>query len=101
MLGTFPKDFPKLQLPLGIFPSGNYPNVQFPKRQPPKSVLVAALSPQRIIFSSLAPSPSAAALGPIAAFGASESLNNLWEVAACEIATWEIVTWEVGLAKMP
>ena len=29
MLGTFPKDFPKWQLPKRIFPSGNIPNVQF------------------------------------------------------------------------
>ena len=45
MLGTFPNDFPKLQLPKGIFTSGNFPNVRFPKWQPPKSVLAAALGP--------------------------------------------------------
>ena len=45
MLGTFPNDFPKLQLPKGIFTSGNFPNVEFTKRQLPKSVLAAAIGP--------------------------------------------------------
>ena len=35
-LGTFPRIFPKWQLPKGIFISDNFPNAQFPKRQLPK-----------------------------------------------------------------
>jgi len=55
MLGTFPEDFPKWQLPKGIFLSNNFPNVQFPKRELPKSVLAAALGPKYVLSASLGP----------------------------------------------
>ena len=32
LLGTFPKAFPKRQLPKGIFPNENFLTVKFPKR---------------------------------------------------------------------
>ena len=64
MLGTFPKDFHKWQLPKGIFPSGNFPNVKFTKRQLPKSVLATALSSHPVLAALLGPWPIlAAALG--------------------------------------
>ena len=55
MLGTFPKDFSKLQLPKGIFPSGNFSNVQFPKGQLPKSPLAAVLGLHPVLAAELGP----------------------------------------------
>ena len=51
MLGTFPKAFPNRQLPKGIFPSGNFPNVQFFNWLLPKSVLAAALGHPPLVCS--------------------------------------------------
>ena len=54
-IGTFPKTFPKRQLPKGIFPSGNFLTVQLPKRQLPKSVLATTLGPRPVLDAALSP----------------------------------------------
>jgi len=72
MLGTFPKDFPKCQLPKCAISQAATSQVCSSRGALPPAHPILVARPQPII---------AAALGPIAAFGASKSLNNLWEVA--------------------
>jgi len=64
MLGTFPKAFPKRQLPKGIFPSGNFPRVfsqaatsqgYFPKRQLPKGIFPIVQLPKSVLVAALGP----------------------------------------------
>ena len=49
-MATSQGDFPKWQLPKGIFQSGNFPNVQFPE-----AFLAAALGPHPVLAAVLSP----------------------------------------------
>ena len=72
---------------MGIFPSGDFPNVEFPKRQLPNSVPTAALGPQHVLVSALGPLALSirSARPPLQPAAPQRALPNHWKVA-----TWEI-----------
>ena len=94
------RNFPKWQLPKGIFQVANFQNVQFSERQLPQSILAASLDPQHILAAALGPLslPSRSArphfslrrLGwPNLTFGKLPLQKlHIWEIANCEIVTW-------------
>ena len=91
--------FPKWQLPMGIFPSGNLSNVQVPKRQLLKSVQTAASSaPSQFWPRHSAAQPIlAAALGPHC---------SLWRLRGPNLTfgkfpLGKLHIWEVAPGKMP
>ena len=107
MLSTFLKAFSERQLPKGIFPSGNFPNVIFPKWQLPMS-----LSQPQIQASSLFQLHIwalqlilAAVLGPHCSLRRLRRPNltfrklSLGKLQIWEVSTWEIVTCEVAIGK--
>ena len=120
MVDTFPKTFsqaatsrwyfPKRQLPVGIFPSGNFPLVfsqvepfqlcNFPSGNFPSLFFSQQSAPQ--FFSSHSSQCSQRrSKWPNLTFRKFPLRKlHIWEVATWEIGTWEVAFWKFPLGKL-